>query len=91
MAVIQHQQSWHFNQQCSYSLKQVSDLQPNHAKENCIHTLWHRYFSVIHYCSEAGRKPFLKGISSVRSSEEGQKGQKAAHLQPTVAAELLYS
>lgn len=59
MAVTQHQQSWHFNQQCSYSRKQVSDLQPNHAKENCIHTPWHHYFSVIHYCSEAGRKPFL--------------------------------
>lgn len=40
---MRHLQPWHFNQQCSYSLKQVSDLQPNHAKENCTHTPWHCY------------------------------------------------
>lgn len=90
-AVIWHQQSCHFNQQCSYSVKHISDLQPNHARENCIHTPWYCCFSVIHYCIEAGQKTCLKDTSAIRSSEEGQKGQKAAHLQPTVPPGLLYS
>lgn len=38
--------------------------------------------SEIYYCSEAVRKPFLRVISSIRSSGEGQKRQTAAHLQP---------
>lgn len=90
-SVIWHQQSRHFNQRCSYPLKHTSDLQPNDARENCIHTPQYHCFLVIHYCTEAGWKSFLKGVSSIRSLEKGQKEEKAVHLQLTVPLRVLYS
>lgn len=88
-AVIQHQQSHHFHQRYSYSWKHISDLQPNHERENCIPSPRYCCLAVIHYCIERDQKPFLKGIFSTRCSEEGQKGQKAAHLQPSPTEDLL--